>query len=263
MKKALLSAGILFGGFLATGQTTATNFTATDCSSGSHTLFTELDAGKVVVLVWVMPCASCISDAKASYDVVQSFATAHPGKVLYWMADDHGDNPCSSLTGWASTNSIGTTGSTFFGNAGSTINEADYGGTGMPHVVVMGGTDHHIYYNKKNGSNDGTEITTAVNSAIAATGVAQIASADKDTKVFPNPAKNKASVSYTLENQANVSIEVYDVLGGKVKTLILGAQFSGAHSVDLNFENKLVNGIYTLKINTDNTSQTVKFAIAD
>src|ERR1043165_5686641 len=95
---------LLFGLSLAVAQTTATNFTATDCNATSHTLFTELDAGKIVVLVWVMPCAACISDAKAAFDAVGSFASSNPGKVVFYLSDDIGDAGCSTLNSWASTN---------------------------------------------------------------------------------------------------------------------------------------------------------------
>lgn len=264
MKKILLSISfLLLNGLLAIGQTTATDFTASDCSSGSHTLFTELNAGKIVVLVWVMPCGACISDAKAAYDAAQSFATSNPGKVLYWMSDDAGNSTCSSLSSWASTNSIGPTNLTVFGNTGNSLNEANYGGSGMPHVVVIGGSDHHIYLNKISSSGDGAAITTAINSALAATGVPQVANLNNGLNLFPNPAKNKISISYTLENAASVTLEVIDVAGKIVKKTMLGEQLPGEHSMDMNFENKLPYGTYFLKLNAGSTSQTLKFTIAD
>lgn len=56
MKKLLLAfSQLLLSGFMAFGQTTATDFTVNDCGGTSHNLFTELDAGKVIVLCWPMP----------------------------------------------------------------------------------------------------------------------------------------------------------------------------------------------------------------
>jgi len=265
MKKLILSASfLLLNGIMAIGQTTATDFTASDCSSGSHTLFTELNSGKVVVLVWVMPCSMCISDAKAAYDAVQSFATSNPGKVIYWLSDDAGNTSCSALSSWASTNAIGTTGSAYFGNTGNAIDEANYGGSGMPHVVVISGASHTIYYNQKNGSSDGAAITSAINSAITATtGVGNVANSVAVLSLFPNPAKDKISVNYGLDNSTAVNVEVYDVVGKSVKTISFGEQASGQHSFDLNFDTKLSNGVYFLKLNIGNASQTVKFTIAD
>jgi hypothetical protein len=177
-------------------QTTATNWTATDCNSVSHTLFTELDAGKIIVFTWVMPCISCKNGAKAAYDAVQSFSTSHPGRVLSYLADDLGDASCTTLSGWVTSNSIGATSNmTIFSNAGNVIDENDFGGTGMPHVVVMGGADHHIYYNQKNSlTNDLTGITNAINSALATTGASELLSKEQFA-VSPNPATNVLRIS--------------------------------------------------------------------
>ena len=261
-KTLLLLLVLLLNGLPALGQTNATDFTAVDCSSVSHTLFSELDAGKVVVLVWVMPCGTCISDAKASYDASQSFASSNPGKILYWMSDDNGNNSCASVAGWASANSIGSTGLTIFDNAGNTISEANYGGTGMPHVVVMGGPAHKIFYNQRNGSNDGAAITGAITSALAATKVDQAANIDAGMEIFPNPAESEVFVRYNLKNSANVCLEVYDIVGKKIETKLLGTQFSGPHAIELNFDHLLANGTYFLKLSADNASLSKKFTIA-
>lgn len=50
----LLSLGILFSAVIFS-QTIATDFSVDDCSGNFVNLFTELDAGKVVVIAWVMP----------------------------------------------------------------------------------------------------------------------------------------------------------------------------------------------------------------
>ncbi len=200
MKKLLITASLLLATFgMTNAQTTATNFTAQDCSSTNRTLFTELNNGKIVVLVWVMPCGSCINGAKAAYNAAQSFATSNPGKVLYYLADDLGDATCSDLSTWITSNSIGNVSNmTLFSNAGNVIKESDFGGTGMPHVVVVGGTDHKIYYNKKNNAtNDQAGITTAISSAIS--GTTGISSVTNEVKfsVSPNPANETMTITST------------------------------------------------------------------
>ena len=54
MKGTLLILTTILASFGAFSQT-ATDFTCNDCAGSSHNLFSELDGGKVVVLVWVMP----------------------------------------------------------------------------------------------------------------------------------------------------------------------------------------------------------------
>ena len=260
MKKLLLALPmLLLTALTVSAQTTATNFTASDCSSNSHTLYTDLDNGKIVVLVWVMPCGNCIGGAKAAWDAAQSFAVSNPGKVVYYLSDDVGNASCSTLSSWASTNSIGPANLTVFDNSGTAINETNYGGSGMPHVMVIGGLDHKIYFNEKNGAASG--ITTAINSAIAATGVKETTAATSELKVFPNPAKERVSVNYSLGQSSAVSIIITNVVGAKVKTLSYPSQAAGQHEINITLDNSLSNGTYFLQLNAGGMQQTVKFAI--
>jgi hypothetical protein len=215
MKKLLLSSAIVLSAFITKGQTTATDFTAADCSSTSHNLFTELNSGKIIVLVWIEPCGGCISDAKAGYDAMHSFATSNPGKVAYWLVDDVGNTDCASLSSWASTNGIVPINITIFNNTGNVINEADYGGTGMPHVVVLGDTTHHIYYNQLSGSNDGPAITNAISNAIAGiTAVEQFTRTGTELTLFPNPSNDKVALSFKLPDGVNEgALNLYDITG--------------------------------------------------
>lgn len=195
MKKIFISAILAVAATSLNAQTTATNWTAQDCNGTSHTLFNELDNGKVIVFVWVMPCNSCVLGAKAAYNAAQSFATSNPGKVVYYLSDDLGDDNCSALNTWISANNIGNTANmTVFGNSGNTINESDFGGSGMPHVIVMGGTDHKIYYNQRNSAaNDQTGIQAAINNAIGALNIAE-AKPVFSFGIAPNPAKDVVMV---------------------------------------------------------------------
>lgn len=241
MKKLILSISLLAAVTAANAQTYATNWTATDCNSVSHTLFNTLDSGKIIVFIWVMPCASCKNGAKAAYDAVQSFATSHPGKVRMYLADDLGDASCSGLSSWVSSNSVGSTANmSIFSNAGNVIDENDFGGTGMPHVIVMGGTDHKIYYNKKNSAtNDLTGITAAINTAISTLGVEETSGSAKFS-VLPNPANDLVTIN-GLSNVAR--IDVVSVSGKAVRTEKVAA---GRTSVQISLSG-LAAGMYLIK----------------
>jgi hypothetical protein len=239
---------------------TAADFTATDCNSTSHTLYTELNSGKVIVFVWVMPCATCITGAKAAYDAVQSFASSHPGKVLYYMADDGMSTPsCSSLQSWASTNGISSP-NAIFTNAGNVINETNYGGSGMPHIMVVAGTDHKIYFNELNGT--GANTQTKIGEALAALNVAEAQKEPNKLSVFPNPAKNSISVAYNLDRPSDVTLNIVNAIGVKVRS-ITEWKPAGKHEVMIPFYNKLSNGIYFMQINSGNSSRIIKFVVAN
>lgn len=213
MKKLLLFSLLATAGFTVKSQTTATDFTALDCNAVSHNLFTELNAGKVVVMVWVMPCSACEGPAKAAYNAVQTFASSHPGKVLYYLIDDYGDDPCPTLSGWVNSASIGNAANmAIFENAGNTIKMSDYGSNGMPKVVVAGGAGHTIYFNKNNNlADDEPGITAAINDALNPTGIREITNEIRFS-VAPNPAGSEIAIGY----EAPVRTVVITTIGGQV-----------------------------------------------
>jgi hypothetical protein len=250
MRRILTTAFIAIAAFTCSYAQTAINWTAQDCNSTSHTLFTDLDAGKVVVMVWVMPCGSCINGAKAAYNAAQGFATSHPGKVVYYLADDMGDATCADLNSWITSNSIGNTSNmTIFSNAGNVIKESDFGGSGMPHVAVIGGgAQHKIYFNKMNGAaNDQAGITSAITSAIAGSNVEQTANVVRFS-ISPNPSKESITVNSTTPIE---------------KILVVNTAGQVVTHEDYNARDKTVgltlkglpSGIYTIRV-TDINDQT-------
>jgi hypothetical protein len=260
MKYFILTAFFFLSGLAAAmSQSTATNFTATDCYSSSHTLFDDLDAGKVVVLVWVMPCAVCISDAKAGFDAASSFAASNPGRVVFYLSDDVGDAGCGTLNSWASTN--GMLGVTTFSNSGNIIDESKFGGPGMPHVVVMGGTDHKIYENLRGGANHYTEIRNAIQSAMSATAVGNVGSATPAVAVYPNPSSGSINVACTLQQAGMVNIDIIDIRGVKVQSV---SQYKpgGEQSIRMPLDNSVSNGFYQLRLTASGVTGVAGFNVA-
>jgi hypothetical protein len=243
---------VFFSAFVCNAQT-AVDFTATDCDGITNNLSTELNNGKIVVLVWVEPCVGCISDAKAAYDAVMSFNGSNPGKVKYWLIDDIGDTPCGTLASWASTNNIVAENIQIFSNSGDSIKESNYGGTGMPHVVVVGNANHHIYLNILNGSNNGVAITSAINQALT--------NSIEDNKqtdfvvVYPNPVNERLIVNYSLATPQTITLELMDVAGRIVKTKSIENVVTGKHSVELLLGNEIPTGNYFLKCSTSTESK--------
>ena len=67
---------------------------------------------------------------------------------------------------------------------------------------------------------------------------------------FPNPFKQTAQITYTLQNQAKVSIKVNDLYGREIQSYVNAFQDKGKHALSLDAAN-LQNGIYyyTLFVN--------------
>ena len=230
MKK-FLTTVILAGLSLPGVAQTATNFTCNDCSGVSHTLFNELDAGKVIVLCWVMPCASCTGPSLTTYNVVQSFQASHPGKVIMYVVDDYANTSCVSINSWS--NSVGLINTTRFSNA--TIKMSNYGIDGMPKIVVLGGAGHTVFLNVNN-SIKVADLQNAINSAISVTGIGEQQQDEAGLLVTPNPSNDQAEIEFSLSEPAEVSVDLLDLRGKVVKTLYIGRLSPGSHTVEARIE---------------------------
>jgi len=253
MKKTLLSLLILISAISANGQTIAPDFTANDCNGIPHNLYTELNSGKVIVLNWVMPCAACIAPSVAAYNVVQGYASPN---VLYYLIDDFGNTSCSSLSNWADNNNIGSNRTTF---STSAIVENNYGGTGMPHVMVIG-PDHVIYYNGFNGTAGNiTAIQNAINTALTATGIGDAGSFQDQLSITYN--QDAATVSYSIRELSTITLDVYDETGKSVASKELGSMQAGRHQAVIDLKG-IAGGIYFVRLTTGSSTKSIKFSIA-
>lgn len=68
---------------------------------------------------------------------------------------------------------------------------------------------------------------------------------------YPNPFNPTTTISYDLLTAKYVKLEVYNLLGQKMKVLENGFKESGSHQVTFNGDN-LSSGIYFYKLRSDN-----------
>ncbi|MCP4582621.1 MAG: T9SS type A sorting domain-containing protein [candidate division Zixibacteria bacterium] len=78
---------------------------------------------------------------------------------------------------------------------------------------------------------------------------------------YPNPFNGSTTISYDLPQAADVTIEIYDILGRRVETLISRNQPVGSHSLIWNAED-LTSGIYFYKLQAGNNINTKKMLLA-
>lgn len=75
---------------------------------------------------------------------------------------------------------------------------------------------------------------------------------------YPNPFSIETTITFSLRNDTEVSIEIYDLMGKKVKTLLNSDLKQGKHEVSWNGSNysgnKLSNGFYLYRIEAGNNS---------
>jgi hypothetical protein len=260
MKKRLLTAILTISSAYMIAQTTAINFTSPDCAGTNHILFDELDAGKVIVISFVMPCGACIAPSIAASNKVKTYGSSNPGRVFFYLVDDYANTSCSSLTSWANTN--GMSGVPVFSS--KTVKMADYGAAAMPKVVVFAGKDHSVLFNQDNTIN-AAELTAAIDKGLSLTpnGIATNSKADFKLELFPNPITNdKINLNYVLEQPSDILMEVYNAIGSKEITQVWEKEAVGKHEHQLNVET-LGNGIYFLRLSTSGASQTLKLVITN
>jgi hypothetical protein len=254
MKKILLtSMFVLCMNVMAFAQ--CPNFIANDCNGNSHNLHNELDAGNVIVLVWVMPCGSCTGPALTAYNIVQSYGS----NVKYYLIDDAANTSCTSLSNWATSSGIGTNRTTF---STSAIVESNYGGVGMPHVAVVATSNHTYYFNALNSAaGNSSGIQTAINNALAAVGVPENSNDLFNLSVVPFAASHSIKVSYSIPEQANVTMQVVNAVGQSVHNIDLGKQYPGNYSSDIDLANAAA-GVYFMHFTAGVKSKTIKFFVS-
>ncbi len=238
---------------------TATNFNCNDCSGVAHDLFTELDAGKVIVITWVMPCGACSGPALTAYNTVDSYQLANPGRVFFYLADDVGNTSCLTMNGWANSMSIPQNAySLRFSNAA--IDMTDYGTAGMPKVVIIGGSSHTVFYNANNSVN-AFAMQNAINLALSATGINENNNTISGLNIFPNPADKSSEIKFNLTKSISMNIDLFNLEGKKIESVFSGEMQSGGNSIVVN-TSSLLSGMYLVKLNGDGYSSFMNLVVA-
>ncbi|UCC80202.1 MAG: choice-of-anchor J domain-containing protein [Candidatus Zixiibacteriota bacterium] len=71
---------------------------------------------------------------------------------------------------------------------------------------------------------------------------------------YPNPFNASTTIDYTLEDDSHVTLDIFDILGRKIETLVNGNQSSGAHSVVWNADG-VATGLYFYRIQAGDFSE--------
>ena len=74
---------------------------------------------------------------------------------------------------------------------------------------------------------------------------------------YPNPFNPTTTISFNLPRRSYVELNIYNVLGVKLVTLIKGVKSAGSYSVQFNASD-YPSGLYIYELQTDNYKQTKK-----
>lgn len=81
-----------------------------------------------------------------------------------------------------------------------------------------------------------------------------------DLSVFPNPAQDIITISYQMKEATGVAIDVVDMTGKSVQTILKSEQFIGPDKIQFSTE-ELSNGLYLLRINSLEGTQSTRFSV--
>ncbi len=87
-------------------------------------------------------------------------------------------------------------------------------------------------------------------------------------KNIPNPFRNWTNITFSLSQPENVSLEIFDHFGTRVKTLLLNKEYSeGSHSIKWEGTNehgvKVTPGLYYYRMTVERTIQSGKMILLD
>ena len=82
---------------------------------------------------------------------------------------------------------------------------------------------------------------------------------------FPNPFNPTTTIAFSIQNDSNVEISVFNIKGQKIKTLVNSSFTKGSHSIIWNGDNNLgkpvSSGVYMYKLVVDGDTEAVKKCI--
>jgi hypothetical protein len=231
---------------------TAMQLNGMDCNGVSHDLFADLDAGKAVILHFFMPsCGSCPPPAQKIQAMANNILSSYPGMITAYAMPFNNTTTCVQTASWVSSNSL----SLYSPYDSGAVQVANYGGFGMPTVVLLGGTDHRIMFSSLAFSTSDTTIMR--DSILALFGAApagihesHLPSSINSLSIYPNPASNHTMITMDLNEATNLAIDVIDITGRQVAIICNEKNKQGTLTKHFNTD-ALANGTYTIRINAN------------
>ncbi|MCU0360280.1 MAG: T9SS type A sorting domain-containing protein [Bacteroidia bacterium] len=116
-------------------------------------------------------------------------------------------------------------------------------------------TNNTTWYTTANLVYEFGNCVPTISTSIGETGL----NAVKNSYVFPNPAKNAATLSVDLTENTSLEISLFNIVGQEVRTIQVDAA-KGLNAIELDLTG-LTQGVYMVKIQSGNTSSTKKLII--
>jgi hypothetical protein len=221
-----------------------------DCNGNSHDLHADLDAGKAVVLFFFMPnCGSCPPPAKKVQTMVNNILASKPGMVTAYAMPYNNSTTCAATASWVTSNGL----SLYAPYDSGATQVANYGGFGMPTVVLLGGKapNRRVMFSTLSfATSDTTQMRDSILALIAPTAVNEIPTLVNAINVYPNPSATNVNISIDLIAKSSLRIDLFDITGKLVENIYNDEKSMGVISKQFN-TTSLSNGLYTIRFNVN------------
>ena len=172
----------------------------------------------------------------------------YPDMVKGYAFPFNNSTTCTYASSWVTSNGL-----SFYTPMDSGADQvANYGGFGMPTVVLLGGRDHRMMYVSQTFSTSDTgrmrdSIISLYKSMNPSTGIAALPAGVSTFSIYPNPASEMITVKLAIKESANVAIEMLDVSGKLVTSLMSEKQNAGVENKSFN-TTSYPTGNYLIKL---------------
>ncbi|MEN9997044.1 MAG: hypothetical protein RI922_34 [Bacteroidota bacterium] len=266
MKKIITSLALVLTASCSFGQigAVAPDFTSTDINGNSHTLYSYLNAGKLVLVdVSATWCGPCWNFHNAHYleDLYTEFGPAGTNDIVVLFYEGDAATTLADLNGTGSN----TQGDWVTGTPYPIINDSPlhlstsiYAPLGFPTINVICPSDKKIKADlwdsqastqAQSLQNMRTLVLGYINSCTAL-GLEEAVELVSELTVAPNPTTNATTVTMNASNNETVTIRLYDVAGKEISTSTKEL-IEGENEVVIEMSN-LEAGKYFVKISNDN-----------
>lgn len=191
-------------------QTTAYDFQGDDCNGNPVNLFSDLDAGKAVVLFYYMPnCGTCPPIAANVQAMSNKINALCPNLIKGYAYPFQNSTTCSYSSSWVTDNAL----SLYTPMDSGAYQVAYYGGFGMPTVVLVGGSNHDVLWSTQNFVDSDTTVMRDIILGMSCLGLQEQGMNAASIEVYPNPASETCSIEFNNEIASATKIRVLDMTG--------------------------------------------------
>lgn len=139
-----------------------------------------------------------------------------------------------------------------YGNGNNLVNDMEIAPDGK--IVLVGNTEYEPY-----------EYCFAIVRFLSGlnVGIINLNSGNLPLLIYPNPIHCDATFQYTLTDDEQITISLFDMRGSKMKNFIINEERDkGNHLEELDFGKSLTSGNYILSISNGTHSQAIKIIVA-